>query len=279
MKLNNKLIATSFLLLLVTGPLVACGNSSKTGESKESKTSETKKLTDEEIAKTDAQTVLKAIYQNDTTMANDVSSESFDSMKQKLQDGVADKQVKYFEENGKLDDYTLIVDGSEYTAKEVINDYAKAYMKITATLPDVAVEKVEMNGDEATVTAKIRPIAGLSEANPIGGARTKIFGGLDNDTIIRQSQNKDVKQINRLITLKLYGVYYGDMGKKPPYADEETEINFRLKKSGNHYVADYETYKGLVKNSRAEVYGKTEGDDSNNQSSSTEASSEDNKNI
>lgn len=223
-------------------------------------------------AKADAQSVLNYVYMGNESGASDVLSETPEDNKAFVIDKLEEKQTDKLISNGNIDDYILIADGSDYTAEEIISDYSEAYYKQISKVGHSKIKSVSLNGDTAKVTAVIKPIAGLSEAHPIGEARTEVFGGLDNDTILRESQNKDVKTIQKMITLKLYSVYYGEMGKEAEKSESTQEITFSLKKSGQHYKANEATILELSKNSRANVYAKSDDVDGSNSVESSAAS-------
>ena len=264
-------LASAGLILLLGGCSLP-GHSSTDGSNQVTSESGVKM---EKGVKRDAEQVLSFMFSGKTSSFSDVSSKDEDTVNDNLITELAKKQEEFFTKNGSLSDYALEVDGSIYTAQEIIDDYASAYMHQTHKLSDFEVTSAEVTGDEAIIKASFTPIASLSEANPIGAARTEVFGSADDEEIIRESQNKDVKQINRLITLKLYSVYYGEMDSQPELAPEKKEIEFKLTKSGDHYVADDETFLYLAKESRDDVYSETDpNSDMNNDNSETKESSE-----
>ncbi|GHU36514.1 hypothetical protein FACS1894193_03640 [Bacilli bacterium] len=238
--------------------LTACSTSSGSTSKNDTKNSAT---SSQSVAKTDAQTVLDFMYKGNISGFSDVSSDSASSVKSYLLDHLEKKQIDAMLANGNIDTYKLVVDGSDYSAQEIVSDYAEAYYKQIASISDATVKSVSLSGDSAKITATLTPIAALSEANPIGSARTELLGGIDNDTIVRESGNKDVKTIQKLITLKLYGLYYGQMGKTAAKADKPVDITFTLKKEGSHFIADKDTMLKLAKDSRAQVYADGDSDD------------------
>ncbi|MHC9537328.1 hypothetical protein ACVQ8P_06010 [Dellaglioa sp. BT-FLS60] len=257
------------LVTMGLSALLVLGGCSSSHSSKDSSKKVSVAKVEKKDVKKDAEKVLAYIYGGKEESFNTVSTESADTVKDHLINTLSKKQETFFTENGHLADYALKVDGSIYTANEIIKDYSKAYLDQTNKLTDYKVKSVSINGNDATVKATFTPIASLSEANPIGSARSEIFGGIDNDTIVRDSQNKDVKEINRLITLKLYGVYYGQMDSNPELAPKTKEIEFTLKKSDKHYVANLDTFTELAKASREKVYSDSKGSDSVTKSSSS----------
>ena len=150
-----------------------------------------------------------------------------------------------------------MVDGSQYNSEEILKDYAQTYLKKTQELDDYKVTKTEVNGNEATITVELTPYAGLSEANPIGNARTQLFGGMDEDTFIRQSQNKDLKAIKNLITLKLYAMYYGDLAHKPELASSKTTFTFNMDKKGDNFMVSNDDLIKIMKEYLSQTYAKS----------------------
>lgn len=235
--------------------LSSCANTSKNSDGT---TASKSSVSVEDTARTDAETVLDFMYKGNVSGAADVLDESTSDTKDYIISQLEEKQISALVDNGNIDDYGIVVDGSDYSAEEIVKEYAEAYYKQISTIQDVKIKSVKVSGDNAKVTATITPIASLSEAHPIGEARTSLLGGIDNDTIIRESGNKDVKTIQKLITLKLYGLYYGQMGKVAEKADESKEITFKLKKDGKNFKADEETMLQLAKESRAAVYAEND---------------------
>lgn len=209
-------------------------------------------------AKTSAQSALDFMYKGDTSGLSDFTTNTADDIKQLIVKPLEDKQNEAFtaKGNGDANDYFLVLDGSKYMSTQIVKGYADAYYNQIKTVGSAKITDVQLgdNGEKATVTATFKPIAALSEAHPIGEARTEAFGGLDNDTIIRTSQNKDIKTINKLITLKLYSVYYGDMGKIADKGSDDVTVKFSMTKSGNHYDVNTENLLTLAKASRTNVY-------------------------
>ena len=192
------LLASSILFL------AGCTNTAKNGDGA---TASKSSISAEDTARTDAETVLNFMYKGNVSGATDVLDESTSDTKDYIISQLEEKQISALIANGNIDDYGIVVDGSDYSAEEIIKEYSEAYYKQISTISDVKIKSVKVSGDSAKVTATIIPIASLSEAHPIGEARTSLLGGIDNDTIIRESGNKDVKTIQKLITLKLYGLY------------------------------------------------------------------------
>jgi hypothetical protein len=241
------------LVLFTAGALSACGNQNGTAASSESTQSSSEASM--KSAENDAKTVLSYIYEGKVNGVEKVTGQTAEENDDFLLSELAKKQNEMFEANGNEDDYYLIVDGSEYFAEDIVDDYANAYLEKTKEISydsDIKVE--ELNEDEVTVTATITPIAGLSEANPIGQARTELFGGLDEEEFIRKSQNKDIKTIQNLITLKLYAMYYGDMANSPEKSPETKEVSFTMEKEDNHYTVDEDVLYQLAKESRDQNY-------------------------
>lgn len=237
--------------LLSTLLLTGCGasNSGKT-EKKTQNSEEVQK----ETAEKDADAVLSYVYKGKSNGIDKVTNQTKDELDQHIINKLKDKQLENYNPDNKLDDYYLIVDGSEYYASEILNDYAKAYLKATQSLGDYKIKEVKVKGNEAQVTAEITPFAGLSEANPIGTLRTELFGGVDEEEFIRKSQNKDIKAIKNLITLKLYSMYYGDAAYVPEKSKEKKEITFTMDKKGDNYMVGNDVIDQLVKDSRDSTY-------------------------
>jgi hypothetical protein len=240
------------IVLFAVGTLSACGNQ---GEKKSSDSTQDSSETNIKTAENDAKTVLSYIYEGKVDGVEKVTNQTADENDEYLISKLVKGQEEMFEANGNENDYYLNIDGSDYYADDIIDDYANVYLEKTKEIgydSDIKVE--EVNEDEVTVTATITPIAGLSEAHPIGQARTELFGGLDEEEFIRKSQNKDVKTIQSLITLKLYAMYYGDMANSPEKSPETKEVSFTMEKENNHYTVDEDVLNQLAKESRDQNY-------------------------
>ncbi|MDR2977322.1 MAG: hypothetical protein LBV19_08575 [Streptococcaceae bacterium] len=248
-----------FIGLLAAVSILSLSACSTNTSSKPSSSSSSKAVSAKAAAETDAQTVLDFMYKGNISGFSDVSEDSADTVKDNIIEKLEQKQIDAMIANGNLNDYYLVVDGSNYTAQEIVTSYAEAYYKQISTIGSANIESVTVSGNSAKIKASFKPIAALSEANPIGNARTELFGGLDNDTIIRQSQNKDVETIQKLITLDLYGMYYGQMGKTAAKGSDDVTISFTLTKNGSHFQADEDTLLQLAKDSRAQVYAESTG--------------------
>lgn len=250
--ISKKIITLSVVALL---SVTLAGCATKSNESKSDTSSKSSKVeTPKSDAKHAATTVLDYIYKGKSADIESVTNQSATQLTKQLTDALETKQIESLQANGNLDDYYLVVDGSEYFARDIIKDYAKAYLRqIQAT--DYTFKSVT-NGDNITVTASIKPIASLSEANPIGNARTQLFGGMDEDTFIRQSQNKDLKTIKQLITLKLYAMYYGDLAHDAERVSKSKDITFDMTKKGDSYMVNSDTLMQLAKDARVKEYAK-----------------------
>lgn len=240
------------VFLLAVGILSACDNQNGT---KVSDSIQSTNETNLKTAENDTKTVLSYVYEGKHAGVEKVTKQKAAENDEFLISKLVEKQNEQFKANGNENDYYLIIDGSEYFAKEIVEDYVQAYLDKTKEIgydSDVKVE--EINEDEVKVTATITPIAGLSEANPIGQARTELFGGLDEEEFIRKSQNKDVKTIQNLITLKLYAMYYGDMAYSPEKSSKTKKVNFTMKKDDSRYTVDEDILFHLAKESRDQTY-------------------------
>lgn len=250
-KLGKKLLITTAASVAAIFMLAGCGSSQgKSGAS--TKSSQT--VADKTQAKQDATTLLNFMYGGKASGLEDVTNEDKQDTETYLMQHYIDKQTDFFKGNGNMDDFYLVLDGSNYYANDIIKDFAKAYIGQTQKIGHYNITKLKVSGNNAEVTASFTPIAALSEAHPIGEARTEAFGGLDNDTIVRKSQNKDVKSINRLITLKLYSVYYDDMGETAEKAPSKTSVTFNMTKKGSHYMVDHDTLDMVEQHARVDKY-------------------------
>lgn len=212
---------------------------------------------DKAMATADAKTLLDYAYKGNTSGLESVTNQSSKDLDDMIVKQLATKQNTALGANGNINDYYLQIDGSNYYANDIINDYAKAYLNQSKLLGGYTIKSVNVSGDTAHVTASIKPIASLSEANPIGDARSKLFGGVDEDTFIRKSQNTDIKAIKQLITLKLYAIYYGDLAHNAERSGTNKDVEFTLTKKGDHFTANNDTVTEIIKNSREKVYAKT----------------------
>lgn len=261
-------VLTLFLSFLI---LSGCGNNNNTSSQKT--TEESSNL--QELAEDDANVILSYVYDGKSDGIDGVTNQSKKELDNYILEELKSKQLENYNDDNKLDDYYLIVDGSNYYASDILDDYAKAYLKTTQSLGSYKIKKIKINGDRAKVTAEITPFAGLSEANPIGTMRTSLFGGIDEEEYIRKSQNTDIKAIKNLITLKLYAMYYGDAANVPEKSKESEEVSFTMTKKGDSFMVGNDVIYQLVKDSRNDTYG----DSSTNQTTSTSSSSYDGTDI
>ncbi|MGT9066199.1 hypothetical protein, partial [Enterococcus faecalis] len=151
-------------ILFTIGALSACSNKNESSESTQASNEISLKS-----AENDAKTVLSYIYDGKVNGVEKVTGQTADENDDFLLSKLAEKQNDQFEANE--NDYYLIIDGSKYFAEDIVADYANAYLEKTKEIgydSDIKVE--ELNKDEITIAATITPIAGLSEANPIGNA-------------------------------------------------------------------------------------------------------------
>ncbi|WP_164506247.1 hypothetical protein [Lacticaseibacillus hegangensis] len=252
-------VATALAAMLL---LAGCGTSKGSTSAAKPQTAAAKTKADKTQAKQDATTLLNYMYQGRASGLSEVTNEDSQDTKTYLMQHYIDKQTDFFKGNGNMDDFYLVLDGSNYYANDIIKDFAKAYVEQTQNIGHYQITKLKTSGNNAEVTASFTPIAALSEAHPIGEARTSAFGGLDNDTLIRESQNKDVKSIQRLITLKLYSVYYGDMAKTAEKAPEKTSVTFSMTKKGSHYMVDHDTLDMIEQHGRVDKYAASDSSSS-----------------
>lgn len=246
-------------LMLVSVTLVGCqGTDSQTKSTESKETAAGKSANDlEKTAEKNAKTVLSYVYQGKKDGLQKVTNQSADEVDAFLTKELVDKQLENYNDGDKLDDYFLMIDGSHYYASDILDTYAKAYIKATHALGEFEIKSVKVDGDEAEVVAEITPFAGLSEANPIGQMKVDLFGGLDEASFISKSQNKDIKAIQNLITLKLYAMYYGDRGNIPEKSSEKKEVHFNMEKKGDSFMVSNDVMNQLAKESRDKTYAKT----------------------
>ncbi|EBF5204914.1 hypothetical protein FH000_15500 [Listeria monocytogenes] len=254
---NNKL-KTKILQSLILGAsiltLTGCMGVNVETKTTQTNKAETSKEKNVKQATKDANVLLDFLYSGKRTAhLQDVIYQNPDAVDTHMINRLSKKQEESFAENGNTDDYYLVIDGSNYYASDIIEDYADAYLKQTKQI-SYNVKEVDVSGDEATITISYYPIAGLEEANPIGTARSELFGGIDEDTFIRQSQNKDIKTIKSLITLKLYAMYYGDLDYEAVKVSKPVELEFTMTKKGDYYTANDDVVFQLVKDSRVQSY-------------------------
>ncbi|MBV7391606.1 hypothetical protein KUA55_13030 [Enterococcus sp. ALS3] len=254
---------------------VGCGGNQETTEDTPvTNDSEQVSVNQDEQAEKDAKTLLNFLYQGKRSeQLRDVTNQSADSIDSYLVSELSKKQDEMFAENENRDDYYLVIDDSNYYASDIVKDYAEAYLKQTKRI-SFDIQNVNISGDEAIVVASYYPIAGLQEANPIGAARTELFGGIDEDTFIRKSQNKDLKTIKSLITLKLYAIYYGELDYDAEKVLSPVELEFTLTKKGDHFMANDDVIYQLVKESRISTYQDNSSDSETTESLIEESASE-----
>ena len=80
---------------------------------------------------------------------------------------------------------------------------------------------------------------------------------MDEDTFIRQSQNKDLKAIKNLITLKLYAMYHGDLAHKPELASSKTTFTFNMDKKGDNFMVSNDDLIKIMKEYLSQTYAKS----------------------
>lgn len=226
--------------------LAGCSTSKKEALPKE-------KPTDNLIAaKNSARSALDFMYKGKTSGLSNFTTSTPDDIKQMF--------VKYFEdrtsqtrslENDQANNYFLILAGEKHSYNEIFKGYADTYYDQIKTIGDAKITDIKLskNSQTANVTATFKPIESSSELEPIGDARDKAFGGLDDDTIMRNSKSDNLL-MRPMIQLKLYSVYYGDMGKIANKAPNDVKINFSMTKSGDHYDVNAENLMILAKSAR-----------------------------
>ena len=241
-------------IVIVAGIFLLAGCSKGSQPSEKAVKAEPSAQTVKKQAEDDANVLLDFLYQDKkSSQLENVTNQSSEGITSFLLTKLVEKQDQMFASNQNKDDYYLVIDGSNYYASDIVKDYAKAYLKQAQRL-SFKVKNVTVNGDDAKVNVSYSPIASLEEANPIGTARTKLFGGIDEDTFIRQSQNKDIKTIKSLITLKLYGIYYGDLDYDAVKVKNPVDMSFTLTKKGTHFMANEDVIYQVVKDSRIKSY-------------------------
>ncbi len=248
----------TFICMLLLSALVlsGCGFENLVAGNKGEEGKEDKEEVNlEELAKRDANTLLAYLYEGKKGNIKDVTGMDGDDLTASLERSVYEKKIRDYPG----DDWVLLVDGSRYTAEQIMQDYSRVYLKTFHSIT-YSVEDVKISNDTAEVTAKIDPIAMLSLANRITQARAEVFGDLETSAEILKSQNKDVKAINNLINFKLYSMIYGDQNKPVPTVGEEKEITFTMKKSGDHFQVSKDTIEDIMQDSMEDVYSKSSGD-------------------
>ncbi|MGX4686078.1 hypothetical protein JNUCC83_04170 [Vagococcus sp. JNUCC 83] len=178
--MKKRILITTFASLLL---LSGCGSNKNTATTKSTESSQE---IAENTAEKNANAILGYVYDGKSTDVKDVTNQTKEELDQYIIGQLKEKQLENYNPDNKLDDYYLIIDGSEYYASEILEDYAKAYLKTTHSLGEYKIKNITTTNDEAQVTAEITPYAGLSEANPIGTMRTELFGGIDEEEFIRQ---------------------------------------------------------------------------------------------
>ncbi|KSU06570.1 hypothetical protein KF282_0967 [Lactococcus lactis subsp. lactis] len=227
--------------------LAGCGTSKKEALPKENPTDNLV------AAKNSAKSALDFMYKGKTSGLSNFTTSTPDDIKQMF--------VKYFEdrvsqtsssENDQANNYFLILGGEKHSYNEIFKGYADTYYDQIKTIGDAKITDIKLseNSQTANVTATFKPIDSSSELEPVEDARDKAFGGLDNRTIMRNSKSDNFLAINKMIQLKLYSVYYGDMGKIANKAPDDVKIKFSMTKSGDHYDVSAENLMILARFAR-----------------------------
>ncbi|QKI82866.1 hypothetical protein [Kroppenstedtia eburnea] len=237
-------------MMLLSLSLVGC--LSKKEEAKEPAKEE--KTTPEEVAKADAKTLLAFLYEGKKGTIQDVTGMTGADTTAYLEESLYERKMKDYPG----DDWRLVVDGSTYTAEEIMKEYSRISIKSLQNVT-YSVEKVKITKDTAEVTTKIDPIALKSVANAITVARSQIFGDINTSKMILDSQNKDIKAINNLLNFKLYSIIYGDRNYPIDTVGEEKEITFTMTKEGDHYQVTKDTLDDIVGDSGEVEYTKKGG--------------------
>ena len=73
---------------------------------------------------------------------------------------------------------------------------------------------------------------------------------MDEDTFIRQSQNKDLKAIKNLM-------YYGDLAHKPELASSKTTFTFNMDKKGDNFMVSNDDLIKIMKEYLSQTYAKS----------------------
>ncbi|SMO63760.1 hypothetical protein [Melghirimyces algeriensis] len=244
--MKKKGIIVSICMLLISLSLVGCFSKKEAAKEEEVKP--------EEVAKADASTLLAFLYEGKKGTIKDVTGMSGDDTTAYLEKSLYERKVKDYPG----DDWQLVVDGSTYTADEIIQDYSRVSIKSLQNVT-YSVEKVKITKDTAEITAKIDPIALKSVANAITIARSQIFGDVNTSKMILDSQNKDMKAINNLLNFKLYSIIYGDQNYPIDTVGEEKEITFTMTKAGDHFQVSKDTLDDIVGDSGEMEYAKEKG--------------------
>ena len=245
-------------IVLASLSLVGCGliPSDDKSAAKDKDDKQEKAKLEEEIARADAKSLLAFLYEGKKGTVKDVTGMTADDTTASLERAVYERNMKEFPG----DDWKLVVDGSTYSAEQIIQDYSRVFIRTFHSIT-YSVEDVKITNDPAEVTAKIDPIALLSVANGVTHARSDVFGDLETSKKILESQNKDVKAINNLINFKLYSIIYGDRNRPIPTVGEEKEITFTMTKSGDHYQVSKETLMDILADSLEDAYTKKDSGD------------------
>ncbi|QKG83253.1 hypothetical protein GXN76_01430 [Kroppenstedtia pulmonis] len=251
--MRKKAILLFVCMSLVSLALAGCLNVKGEKTTSEEAAKE-EKITPEEVAKTDAKTLLAFMYEGKKGTIEDVTGMTGSETTAYLEKSLYERKMKDFPG----DDWSLVVDGSTYTADEIIKEYSRISIKSLENIT-YSVEKVKIMNDTAEVTAKIDPIALKSVANAITMARSQIFGDIETSKMILDSQNKDIKAINNLLNFKLYSIIYGDRNFPIDTVGEEKEITFTMKKVGDHYQVSKDTLDDIVGDSGEVEYAKEKG--------------------
>ncbi|MFD1425445.1 hypothetical protein [Kroppenstedtia sanguinis] len=243
-------------MMLLSLSLVGC--LSKIEDAKEA--SKEEKTAPEEVAKADAKSLLAFLYEGKKGGVQDVTGMTGADTTAYLEESLFERKMKDYPG----DDWRLVVDGSTYTAEEIIKEYSRISIKSLQNIT-YSVEKVKVTDDTAEVTAKIDPIALKSVANAITMARSQIFGDVNTSKMILDSQNKDVKAINNLLNFKLYSIIYGDRNYPIDTVGEEKEITFTMTKAGDHYQVTKDTLDDIAGDSGEVEYTKEKGNSTEDQ--------------
>lgn len=139
--MKKKGIIVSICMLLISLSLVGCFSKKEAAKEEEVKP--------EEVAKADASTLLAFLYEGKKGTIKDVTGMSGDDTTAYLEKSLYERKVKDYPG----DDWQLVVDGSTYTADEIIQDYSRVSIKSLQNVT-YSVEKVKITKDTAEITGQ-----------------------------------------------------------------------------------------------------------------------------
>lgn len=262
------LLSASFLL-------TACSPTEKTGKQEAASTSQTSssseaKVSDQEQATMDAETLLGAILTKDDRGFSRLYGQSYDDW---TEEKIFPSQIqKFITENEWLpeDKYTFdyIKDGDKLTPTDLLQKFLATRRDNFKDIGTYELKNLVVNEHVATVTVASRHMNGVASGNAVNNIYLALFdGNLDIFGAFNQADaaDKEFKKVRLLISFFLFYANYSNLLveapelparlNETPLTEGVYEVTFDLTKDkDNHWLIAEEDYKNLM----SDLYNQTE---------------------